>query len=49
MVKRPTAVHVVTTRRHHKGKTYHAHLLRRSFREGGTVKNETLANLSPPS
>jgi len=46
MVKRPTAVHVVTTRRHHKGKTYHAHLLRRSYREGGTVKNETLANLS---
>jgi len=46
MVKRPTAVHVVTTHRHHKGKTYHAHLLRRSYREGDTVKNETLANLS---
>ena len=46
MVKRPTAVHVVTTQRHYKGKTYHAHLLRRSYREGDSVKNETLANLS---
>jgi hypothetical protein len=25
---------------------YEAHLLRRSYREGGKVKNETLANLS---
>ena len=29
-----------------KGKTYQAHLLRRSFREDGKVKNETLGNLS---
>lgn len=40
-------VHVVTTTRHHKGKTYRCHLLRRSFREGGKVKKETLANLTP--
>lgn len=28
------------------GKTYHRHLLRRSFREDGKVKHETIANLS---
>jgi hypothetical protein len=39
-------MHVATTRRHYKGKTYESHLLRRSFREAGKVKNETLANLS---
>ena len=50
MPKRGNAVHVVTTRRLYKGKLYQTHLLRRSFREGGTVRNETLANLShlPP-
>ena len=45
------AVHVVTTRRHYfKDKTYTAHLLRRSYREHGKVKNETVGNLShlPP-
>jgi hypothetical protein len=43
-------MHVVTTRRHYKEKTYETTLLRRSYREGGKVKNETLANLShlPP-
>ena len=46
MKKRSTAVHVVTTRRQYKGKVYKAHLLRRSYREDGKVKNETLANLS---
>jgi transposase len=46
MVSRPTAVHVVTTTRRYKGKVYHAHLLRRSYREDGKVKNETIANLS---
>ncbi len=30
----------------YKGRVYEAHLLRRSFREGGKVRNETLANLS---
>ena len=43
-------MHVVTTRRQYKGKVYETHLLRRSYREDGKVKNETLANLShlPP-
>lgn len=39
-------MHVATTRRHYKGKTYESHLLRRSYREGGKVRSETLANLS---
>lgn len=39
-------MHVVTTRRQGKGKEYVAHLLRRSYREGGRVRKETLANLS---
>ena len=39
-------MHVATTRRQHKDKVYESHLLRRSYREGGKVKNETLANLS---
>lgn len=40
------AVHVVTTTRRYKGRVYKTHLLRRSYREGGKVKNETLGNLS---
>ena len=39
-------MHVVTTRRQYKGRVYATHLLRRSFREDGKVKNETLGNLS---
>jgi len=39
-------VHVVTTSRHYKGKTYRSHLLRRSYREGDKVKKETVANLT---
>ncbi len=39
-------MHVASTRRQHKDKVYESHLLRRSYREGGKVKNETLANLS---
>ena len=39
-------VHVVTTSRLYKGKTYRTHLLRRSYRDGGKVKNETVGNLS---
>jgi DDE family transposase len=39
-------MHVATTRRHYKGKTYQTHLLRRSYRQDGKVKHETLANLS---
>lgn len=46
MAKRGGAVHVVTTVRKYKGKDYRTHLLRRSYREGGKVKNETVANLS---
>ena len=37
---------MVTTRRTYKGREYITHLLRRSFREGDKVKNETLGNLS---
>lgn len=46
MAKRVGAVHVSTTRRHYKGKTYETMLLRRSYREGGKVKNETVGDLS---
>ena len=43
-------MHVATTRRRYKDKVYETHLLRRSFREDGKPRNETLANLShlPP-
>ena len=46
MPSRTGAVHVVTTTRTYKDKTYRTHLLRRSYREDGQVKNETLGNLS---
>src|SRR2546425_9103173 len=46
MPKRGNPVHVATTRRHYKGKVYETHLLRRSYRENGKVRNETLGNLS---
>ena len=46
MPKRTGAAYVVTTTRRYKGRVYHSHLLRRSFREGGKVRNETLGNLS---
>src|SRR6266699_6564644 len=46
MPTRGGSVHVVTTRRHYKGKVYETTLLRRSYREGGKVKHETLGNLS---
>src|SRR3954447_9291339 len=53
MSRRPRpsgAMHVVTNRREGTHREYVTHLLRRSYREGGKVKNETLANLShlPP-
>jgi transposase len=50
MPKRDGAVHVATTRRVYKGKTYQTHLLRRTYREGDKVKHQTLRNLShlPP-
>ncbi len=46
MSARGAGVHVVTTRRRYKDRVYEAHLLRRTYREGGKVKNETVANLS---
>ena len=46
MVRSSGPVHVVTTKRSYKGRVYRAHLLRRSFREGKSVRNETVANLS---
>jgi len=46
MPTRTGAAHVVTTTRTYKGKVYRTHLLRRSYREDGAVKNETLGNLS---
>ncbi len=50
MSSRGGAVHVATTRRHYKGRVYETHLLRRSYREAGKVKTETLGNIShlPP-
>ncbi|MDP1649265.1 MAG: IS1634 family transposase [Rubrivivax sp.] len=46
MPARTGAVHVVTTTRVYKDRVYRTHLLRRSYREDDTVKNETLGNLS---
>jgi transposase len=44
---RPTgAIHVVTNRRQGKEREYVTHLLRRSYREGGKVRNETVGNIS---
>jgi transposase len=50
MATRGGAVHVATTKRKYKGRVYETHLLRRTFREDGKVKHETLGNLShlPP-
>ena len=49
MSRRPRstgAIHVVTNRRQGKGREYVSHLLRRSYREGGKVRNETVGNIS---
>ena len=46
MSERGGPVHVVTTRRRYKGREYLTHLLRRSYREDGKVKNETVGNIS---
>lgn len=46
MPARTGSVHVATTRRRYKGKTYETHLLRRSYREGKKVLHETVGNLS---
>ena len=39
-------MHVAVTRRHYKGREYKSTLLRRSYREDGKVRNETVGNLS---
>jgi hypothetical protein len=44
--RRGGKVHIAETRRHYKGREYKTTLLRRSYREGGKVKNETVGNLS---
>src|SRR3989441_3217281 len=46
MPTRNGSMHVATTRRQYKGKTYETHLLRRTYREGDKVKHQTLGNLS---
>src|SRR5881398_2187513 len=46
MPTRTGSVHVATTKRRYKGKVYETHLLRRTYREGGKVKHQTLGNLS---
>jgi len=50
MATRNGPVHVATTRRTYNGKVYETHLLRRTYREGGKVKHQTVGNLShlPP-
>jgi hypothetical protein len=46
VAKRGGPVHIAVTRRHYKGKEYKTTLLRRSYREGDMVRNETVGNLS---
>ena len=51
VLKQPGAMHVATIRKRHVDKAgvervYESHLLRRTFRDGGKVRHETLANLS---
>ena len=46
MSSRAGPVHVVTTSRTYKGRTYQTHLLRRSYRDGDKVRNQTVGNIS---
>ena len=46
MAKRGGSVHVATTTRKYKDRTYTTHLLRRTYRDGDRVRHETLGNLS---
>jgi hypothetical protein len=47
MARRGGAIHVATNRRvGASGREYVTHLLRRTYREGGKVKNETVGNIS---
>ena len=56
MMDQPTAMHVARIKSSHTGKdgqrrAYESRLLRHTYRDGGTVRHKTLANLSkmPPS
>ena len=44
--QKPRKVHVETVTKTHKGKVYKSVLLRRTYREDGKVKHETVGNLS---
>src|SRR5919198_1290891 len=46
MARKSGAMHVVTNRVRHGEREYTSTLLRRSYRESGKVRKETLANLS---
>ncbi len=46
MKKKGGAAHVAKIERRHNGKVYTSYLLRRTYREDGKVKHETLGNLS---
>jgi transposase len=46
MATRSGALHVATTTRRYKGKLYQTHLLRRTFRQDGKVKHQTVGNIS---
>lgn len=46
MPSRIGPVHVAITKREYKGRVYRSYLLRRTYREGGKVKHETLGNIS---
>jgi hypothetical protein len=51
MLEQPTAMHVVRIKSRHTDKQgrerqYESRLLRRTYRDGGKIRNETLANLS---
>lgn len=46
MPSRSGPVHVATITRRYKGRVYHTHLLRRTYRQGNKVLHETLGNLS---
>ncbi len=51
VLKSAGPVHLTTIRRTYQGKEYVSHLLRRSYREGGKVKSQTVGNLTalPPA
>ena len=48
MTRKPRTVHVDKITNTVKGMTYTSYYLRRSYRQDGKVKHETLGNLSDP-